>query len=83
MGAFQLAGKFLANPLARTGLDGVAKLGISQGIISANTDPVNKVAGLLFGLPYLSIPAVGALTLNAGATAPGTLEEARRLGMFK
>jgi hypothetical protein len=46
-------------------------------------DPVNKTAGALLGLPYVSLPALGVMTINAGATAPGTLDEARRLGLFK
>jgi hypothetical protein len=80
---FQLAGKFNINPLTQTVLNEGAKLGIGLGNMHFSKDPVNKAASALFGLPYVSLPALGVTTINAGATAPGTLDEARRLGLFK
>ena len=74
MKPFQLAGKFL-NP--------AAKEAVSLGIVSSAKDPLNQYAGYLFGLPYATLPALGIMGLNAGSTAPGTLDEARRLGLLK
>jgi len=71
---FQLAGKFLNNPFG--------KAAISQGMVASSNDPLNKGAASFFGLPYISIPALGVMTLNAGAVAPGTLEDARRMGVL-
>ncbi len=50
---------------------------------ASSNDPLNKGAANLFGLPYVSIPALGVMTLNAGAVAPGTLEDARRMGLLR
>ncbi len=75
MNPFQLAGKFLNNPFG--------KAAISQGMVASSNDPLNKGAATFFGLPYVSIPALGVMTLNAGATAPGTLEDARRMGVLR
>jgi hypothetical protein len=74
MNPFQLAGKFL-NP--------TAKEAVSLGIVSSAKDPLNQSAGYLFGLPYVTLPALGIMSLNGGSTAPGTLDEARRLGLLK
>ena len=82
-GQNKVINSFLNNSLIKGALGDVVKGGISQGIASTASDPVNKVAGMLFGLPYLTIPTVAVMGLNAGATAFGTLDEARRLGMFK
>ncbi len=83
MNPFQLAGKFNVNPLTQAALNEGAKFGIGVGGMTFSKDPVNKTAGALLGLPYVSLPALGVMTINAGATAPGTLDEARRLGLFK
>jgi hypothetical protein len=82
-GQNKVINSFLNNSLIKGALGDVVKGGISQGIASTASDPVNKVAGMLFGLPYLTMPTVAVMGLNAGATASGTLDEARRLGMFK
>lgn len=74
MNPFQLAGRFL-----HPGIKEVT----SMGIVSSTKDPLNQTAGYLFGLPYVTLPALGVMGLNAGATAPGTLEEARRMGLLK
>jgi len=79
---FQLAGKFLNNPVIKTAFDQGARGGIGYGVSQIAQDPVNKFAGFVFGLPYATIPATAVMTLNAGATAPGTLDEARRLGLY-
>ena len=65
------------------GLNEVTKVGLGQGFAAPAKDPVNQAAGFLFGIPYASLPAVGITTVNAGALAPGTLDEARRLGLYK
>jgi hypothetical protein len=84
MNPFQLAGKFMRQPgPIQVGLNEAAKVGLGHGFASSAKDPVNQVAGYLFGTPYLSLPAVGLTTINAGATAPGTLDEARRMGLYK
>ena len=82
MTPFTLAGKFLGNPVIKQAFDQSAKGGIAYGANKISKDPVNKFSGLMFGLPYVSIPATTVMTLNAGATAPGTLDEARRLGLY-
>jgi hypothetical protein len=74
MNPFTLSGKYLQHILP-------ASVGI--GINSVNKDPVNRAAGLVFGIPFATQLGVGALGINAGATAPGTLDEARRLGWLK
>ncbi len=75
MNPFQLAGRFLNSPFG--------KAAVSQGMAASSNDPLNKGAANLFGLPYVSIPALGVMTLNAGAVAPGTLEDARRMGLLR
>ena len=84
MNPFQLAGKFMgqSGPI-QIGLNEAAKVGLGHGFASSTKDPVNQVAGYLFGTPYLTLPAVGTAIINAGATAPGTLDEARRIGLYK
>jgi len=82
MNPIALAGKFLGNPAIKQAFDQGAKGGIGYGVSQIAKDPVNKFAGFMFGLPYVTIPATAVMTLNAGATAPGTLDEARRLGLY-
>jgi hypothetical protein len=84
MNPFQLAGKFMyqSGPI-QTGLNEAAKVGLGHGFAVSTKDPANQLAGYLFGIPYLSLPAVVVTTINAGATAPGTLDEARRMGLYK
>ncbi len=83
MNPFQLAGRFMGNPIAQQVLQRGVEAGIGQSALVYSKDPVNKAAGFLFGLPYVSLPALGTMVINAGATAPGTLDEARRSGLFK
>ncbi len=75
MNPFQLAGKFLNSPFGKAAL--------SQGMAVFNNDPLNKGTASLFGLPYVTAPALGIMTLNAGSVAPGTLEDARRMGVLR
>jgi len=82
MNPILLAGKFLNNPMVKTAFDQSAKAGIAYGTNQIANDPVNKFAGFMFGLPYATIPATAVMTLNAGSTAPGTLDEAQRLGLY-
>ena len=79
---FQLAGRFINNPQIKTAFDQGIRGGVGYAASQIPKDPLNKAAGFLFGLPYATIPATAIMTLNAGATAPGTLDEARRLGMI-
>lgn len=82
MNPFALAGKFLGNPMIKQAFDQGARGGIGYGVSELAKDPVNKFAGFMFGLPYATLPATMVMALNAGATAPGTLDEARRLGLY-
>lgn len=82
MNPFTLAGKFLGNPMIKQAFDQGARGGIGYGVSQLAKDPVNKFAGFAFGLPYATLPATAVMTLNAGAIAPGTLDEAQRLGLY-
>ena len=83
MNPFQLAGKFLNSPFGKAAVSQGMKAAVSQGMAASSNDPLNKGAANLFGLPYVSIPALGVMTLNAGAVAPGTLEDARHMGLLR
>jgi hypothetical protein len=74
MNPFALSGKYLPH---------IIPAGIGLGINALNKDPINQAAGLAFGIPIATQLGVGLLGINAGATAPGTLTEARRLGWVK
>ena len=72
----------MGNPMIKTTFDQGARGGVGYAASQIPKDPLNKAAGFLFGLPYATVPATAIMTLNAGSTAPGTLDEARRLGMI-
>jgi hypothetical protein len=78
---FQLAGKYMSTSVGKTMFDQGFR-GVGSVLANFSKDPVNKTAASLFGLPYLTIPATAIMGLNAGATAPGTLDEAKRLGII-
>ncbi len=73
----------MANPMVKSVFDQGARAGVGYGAAAVTKDPLNKAAGYVFGLPYATIPAAAVMTLNAGPTAPGTLDEARKLGLIR